>query len=127
MYLIGDQPPYAAKLISTLQGIPTQLLDGLEPCAEPMALDAVEDLYQVISNRNLYLLRSGLLHAMIAGKPLSYMQEGNLLGRRRGRNAAPCSYRSEEPLVLVSYGRVSLFRHFHASSRRQELFTPYIL
>lgn len=51
MYLIGDQPPYAEKLISTLQRIPEQLLDGLEPCAEPIALDAVEDLYQVIGNR----------------------------------------------------------------------------
>src|SRR5690554_7453670 len=127
MYLIGDQPPYAAKLISTLQGIPTQLLDGLEPCAEPMALDAVEDLYQVISNRNLYLLRSGLLHALIDGKPLFYIQEGDLIGLRQGLNAAPCTYRSEEPLVLVSYDRESLFRHIHASNRRQELFTQYIL
>ncbi len=127
MYLIGDQPPYAAKLISTLQGIPTQLLDGLEPCAEPMALDAVEDLYQVISNRNLYLLRSGLLHALIDDKPLFYIQEGDLIGLRQGLNAAPCTYRSEEPLVLVPYDRESLFRHIHASNRRQELFTQYIL
>ena len=46
MYLIGDQPPYAEKLINTLQRIPAQLLDGLEPRGEPITLDAVSDLYQ---------------------------------------------------------------------------------
>lgn len=127
MYLIGDQPAYAEKLISTLQRIPAQLLDGLEPCAEPIALDAVEDLYQVISNRNLYLLRSGLLHAMIDGKPLFYIQEGDLIGLRQGLNAAPCTYLSEEPLVLIPYDRESLFQHIHANNARQELFTQYIL
>ena len=127
MYLIGAQPPYAEKLISTLQRIPDQLLDGLEPCAEPIALDAVEDLYQVIGNRNLYLLRSGLLHAMIDGKPLFYIQEGDLIGLRQGLNAAPCTYMSEEPLVLIPYDRESLFRLIHANNTRQELVTQYIL
>ena len=127
MYLIGDQPAYAETLISTLQRIPAQLLGGLEPCAEPIALDAVEDLYQVISNRNLYLLRSGLLHAMIDGKPLFYIQEGDLIGLRQGLNAAPCTYLSEEPLVLIPYDRESLFQHIHANNARQELFTQYIL
>ena len=127
MYLIGDQPPYAEKLINTLQRIPAQLLDGLEPCADPIMLDAVEDLYEVISNRNLYLLRSGLLHALIDGKPLFYIQEGDLIGLRQGLNAAPCTYLSEESLVLVPYDREALFRHIHANNTRQELFTHYIL
>ena len=29
MYLIGDQPPYAEKLINTLQSSPQQLLEDL--------------------------------------------------------------------------------------------------
>lgn len=127
MYLIGDQPPYAEKLITTLQRIPEQLLAGLEPCAAPISLEAVDDLYSVIGNRNLYLLKSGLLHALIDGKPLFYVQEGDLIGLRQGLNTAPCVYMSEEPLVLVPYDRESLFRHIHASNDRQEQFTQYIL
>ncbi|AQZ93569.1 cyclic nucleotide-binding domain-containing protein [Halopseudomonas phragmitis] len=127
MYLIGDQPPYAEKLISTLQSIPEQLLEGLEPCADPIALDAVKDLYQSIGNNRLYLLKSGLLHALIDNKPLFYLQEGDLLGLRQGLNTAPCTYLSEEPLVLIPYDREALFRHIHESNQRQELFTQYIL
>lgn len=127
MYLIGDHPPYAEVLINTLKRIPVQLLDGLQPCAEPITLEAVDDLYQVISNRNLYLLHSGLLHAMIDGKPLFYIQEGDLIGLRQGLNAAPCTYLSDEPLVLIPYDRESLFRHIHTNNTRQELFTQYIL
>src|SRR5690606_12017949 len=90
MYLIGDQPPYAEKLISTLQRIPAQLLDGLAPCAAPIRLEATDDLYSKVGNKNLYLLKSGLLHALIDGKPLFYVQEGDLIGLRQGLNTAPC-------------------------------------
>ena len=127
MYLIGDQPPYAEKLISTLQRIPAQLLEGLEPCAEPIRLESADDLYSMVGNRNLYLLKSGLLHAWIDGKPLFYLQEGDLIGLRQGLNTAPCVYMSDEPLVLVPYDREALFRHIHASNIRQEQFTQYIL
>ena len=127
MYLIGDQPPYAEKLISTLQRIPAQLLDGLDPCAAPIRLGPIDDLYSQVGNKNLYLLKSGLLHALIDGKPLFYIQEGDLIGLRQGLNTAPCVYMSEEPLELVPYDREALFRHIHASNSRQEQFTQYIL
>lgn len=127
MYLIGDQPLYAEKLISTLQRIPAQLLEGLEPCAEPISLASADDLYSMIGNKNLYLLKSGLLHAWIDGKPLFYIQEGDLIGLRQGLNTAPCVYMSKAPLRLIPYDREALFRHIHASNTRQELFTQYIL
>lgn len=127
MYLIGDQPLYAEKLIGTLQRIPEQLLAGLEPCDQPLLLDSVEDLYQTISGNRLYLLKSGLLHALIDGKPLFYMQEGDLIGLRQGLNTAPCVYTSDEPLELIPYDREALFKHIHANSQRQEQFTQYIL
>ena len=127
MYLIGDQPPYAEKLISDLQLIPEQLLVGLEPCDATVYLDSVEDLYRTIGNNRLYLRKSGLLHAMIDDKPLFYMQEGDLIGLRQGLSTAPCIYMSDEPLELVPYDREALFKHIHASSKRQEQFTQYIL
>ena len=127
MYLIGDQPPYAEKLINTLQSIPQQLLKDLEPCDDAIELDAVDDLYNHISPTRLYLLKSGLLHAQIDGKPLFYIQEGDLIGLRQGLNAAPCTYLSEEPLVLIPYDREALFKHIHSDSRKQEQFTQYIL
>ncbi|MCL5041936.1 MAG: cyclic nucleotide-binding domain-containing protein [Gammaproteobacteria bacterium] len=127
MYLIGDQPAYAEKLISTLQSIPQRLLEGLEPCGHDVELGPVDDLYEHIGQRHLYLLKSGLLHALIDGKPLFYLQEGDLIGLRQGLNAAPCTYLSEEPLVLVPFERDSLFKHIHSNSQRQELFTQYIL
>ena len=127
MYLIGDQPAYAEKLINSLQRIPAQLLDGLAPCGEPIELDAVDDLYEHIGNNRIYLLKSGLLHAEIEQKPIFYVQEGDLIGLRQGLNTAPCTYKSEEPLVLVPFDREALFKHIHSSSKRQEQFTQYIL
>lgn len=127
MYLIGEQPAYAEKLISTLQRIPQQLLTGLEPCDKHIHLDSVEDLYQTVGSKRLYLLKTGLLHALIDGKPLFYMQEGDLIGLRQGLSTAPCVYMSEEPLELVPYDRDALFKHIHASSDRQEQFTQYVL
>ena len=127
MYLIGDQPPYAEKLINTLQSIPQQLLKDLEPCDDAIELDAVDDLYNHISPARLYLLKSGLLHAQIDGKPLFYIQEGDLIGLRQGLNAAPCTSLSEGPLVLIPYDREALFKHIHSDSRKQEQFTQYIL
>ncbi|MEL0168664.1 MAG: cyclic nucleotide-binding domain-containing protein [Pseudomonadaceae bacterium] len=127
MYLIGDQPPYAEKLISSLQRIPEQLLEGLEPCGQPVELGAVDDLYEHVSGAQLYLLKSGLLHALIDGKPLFYVQEGDLIGLRQGLNAAPCKYLSEEPLVLVPYDREAFFKHIHTDRRRQDQFTQYLL
>lgn len=127
MYLIGDQPAYAEQLISTLQRIPEQLLSGLQPCDKPVKLEAVDDLYKAIGNNRLYLLKSGLLHALIDGKPLFYMQEGDLIGLRQGLSTAPCIYVSEEPLELIPYDREALFKHIHADSKRQEQFTQYIL
>lgn len=127
MYLIGEQPAYAEKLIGTLQRIPQQLLSGLEPCDKPIFLDAVDDLYKQVGSKRLYLLKAGLLHALIDGKPLFYMQEGDLIGLRQGLSTAPCIYMSEEPLELVPYDRDALFRHIHASSERQEQFTQYVL
>ncbi len=127
MYLIGEQPAYAEKLISTLQRIPQQLLSGLAPCGEPIRLDSVEDLYREVGSKRLYLLKTGLLHALIDGKPLFYMQEGDLIGLRQGLSTAPCLYMSEEPLELVPYDRDALFKHIHASGERQEQFTQYVL
>lgn len=127
MYLIGDQPPYAEKLIHDLQQIPAQLLADLEPCGESIRIDAADDIYNIISHSRLYLLKSGLLHATIEGKTLFYLQEGDLIGLRQGLNAAPCTYLCEESLELLPYDRQALFNHIHASSQRQELFTQYIL
>jgi hypothetical protein len=127
MYLIGDQPPYAEKLINALQAIPQRLLDGLAPCEEAIFLDAVGDLYEHVSNNRIYLLQSGLLHAVIEDKPIFYIQEGDLIGLRQGLSTAPCTYRSDEPLILLPFDRELLFKHIHASGERQEQFTQYIL
>ncbi len=127
MYIIGDQPKYAEKLITTLQRLPEQLLEGLEPCAAPISFTAVDDLYSHISNRHLYLLKRGLLHAQIDGKALFYVQEGDLIGLRQGLETAPCTYMTEEPIELIPFDRESLFRHIHANNTRQEQFTQYIL
>lgn len=127
MYIIGDQPQYAEKLITTLQRLPEQLLEGLEPCAPAIHLDAIDDPYSHISNQHLYLLKRGLLHALIDDKALFYVQEGDLIGLRQGMDTAPCLYMSEEPIELIPFDRESLFRHIHASNTRQEQFTQYIL
>ncbi|MFZ2289425.1 MAG: cyclic nucleotide-binding domain-containing protein [Halopseudomonas yangmingensis] len=127
MYLIGEQPPYAEKLIQDLQQIPARLLADLAPCDEPIHIDAADDIYKVINHSKLYLLKSGLLHATIDGKTLFYLQEGDLIGLRQGLNAAPCTYLCEEPMELLPYDRQTLFSHIHANSQRQELFTQYIL
>lgn len=127
MYLLGEQPAYADQLIQRLQSIPTQLLDGLEPCAEPLRLEQVEDLTKNLPGNLLYIIENGLLHAQVDERPLFYLQEGDLVGLRQGIDLPSCRYSSEEQLTLIPYARSDVFRHIHESEARQELFIQYLI
>ncbi len=127
MYLLGEQPAYADQLINRLQSIPAQLLDGLEPCGEPVSLERVDDLARVLPGNRLYIIDDGLLHAVVDERPLFYLQEGDLVGLRQGIDLPSCRYSSDEPLRLIPYSRTEAFRHIYASEQRQELFIQYLV
>jgi hypothetical protein len=127
MYLLGEQPVYADQLISRLQGIPSQLLQGLEPLGPTLRLERLDDLGGELPSNQLFIIEDGLLHALVDERPLFYLQEGDLVGLRQGLDLPACRYRSEEPLSLVPYARVDVFKHIHASEERQELFTQYLI
>ena len=43
MYLLGEQPAYADRLINRLQEIPAQLLEGLTPSGATIEIGSSED------------------------------------------------------------------------------------
>ncbi|EIK53097.1 cAMP-dependent protein kinase [Stutzerimonas stutzeri TS44] len=126
MYLLGEQPAYADRLINHLQGLPGQLLEGLAPCGSPIECGHNDDLGSELAAERLYLLDSGLLHARIGDKPLFYLQEGDLLGLHQGSELPPCRYSSDEPIRLIPYSRREVLAHIHADARRQELLIQYL-
>ncbi|MEG4316406.1 MULTISPECIES: cyclic nucleotide-binding domain-containing protein [unclassified Pseudomonas] len=126
MYLLGEQPAYADRLISLLQSIPGQLLDGLPPCAAPIEYGHTDDLGSELAAERLYLVDSGLLHARIDDKPLFYLQEGDLLGLHQGSELPPCRYCSDEPVRLIPYARSKVLAHIQADTHRQELLIQYL-
>lgn len=127
MYLLGEQPAYADHLINRLQGIPAQLLEGLAPCAELIEMKGSDDLGRELPEQQLFIIESGLLHALVDERPLFYMQEGDLLGLRQGIELPACRYRSDESVRLLPYSRPAVFQHIHDDPRRQELFTQYLI
>ncbi|MCQ4250305.1 cyclic nucleotide-binding domain-containing protein [Pseudomonas stutzeri] len=127
MYLLGEQPAYADQLINRLQGIPAQLLEGLTPAASALEVKGTDDLEDALPKQQLFIIESGLLHAVVDDKPLFYLQEGDLLGLRQGIELPICRYRSDEAIRLIPYSRSAVFQHIHADQRRQELFTQYLI
>ncbi|MGG2400053.1 cyclic nucleotide-binding domain-containing protein [Pseudomonas sp. SH1-B] len=127
MYLLGEQPAYADQLINRLQSIPTQLLEGLQPAGEPLRLERIDDLAQALPGNQLFIIESGLLHAVVDERPLFYLQEGDLVGLRQGIDLPSCRYNSEEPISLIPYSRSQVFQHIHADEQRQEQFIQYLI
>ncbi|TWI50889.1 Cyclic nucleotide-binding domain-containing protein [Pseudomonas duriflava] len=127
MYLLGEQPTYATRLISRLQNIPAQLLDGLAPSGEPVKFAQVNGLSDLEPANHLFLIKHGLLHASVDGRPLFYLQEGDLVGMRQGLDLPECRYESDEPVELLPYRRAEVFRHIHESEKRQELLLQYLI
>ena len=127
MYLLGEQPAYADKLINRLQTIPRQLLEGLEPCGENIEIKQTDNLTADLPDNQLFIIDSGLIHALVDNRPVFYLQEGDLLGLRQGLELPECQYNSEETIRLTPYSRRDVFQHIAADDQRQELFTQYLL
>lgn len=127
MYLLGEQPAYADKLINRLQTIPRQLLEGLEPCGENIEIKQTDNLTADLPDNQLFIIDSGLIHALVDNRPVFYLQEGDLLGLRQGLELPECQYNSEETIRLTPYSRRDVFQHIAADDKRQELFTQYLL
>ena len=127
MYLLGEQPTYADQLISRLQGIPAQLLEGLSPSGEPISVYCLYGLSELEPANHLFLIQKGMVHALVEGRPLFYLQEGDLVGMRQGLDLPECTYKSDEPVTLIPYRRSDMFRHIHSSEQRQELLLQYLI
>src|SRR5690606_36495518 len=121
MYLLGEQPAYADRLINRLQGITAQLLDGLAPSGDPIELGSTSDIAAQLPEQQVFLVQRGLLHARVDVRPLFYLREGDLLGLRQGIELPTCLYCSDEPITLIPYTRRAVFEHIHADEQRQEL------
>lgn len=127
MYLLGEQPAYADQLINRLQGIPHRLLEGLAPSGPALELERSDDLERELPADQVFLVESGLLHALVDERPLFYLQEGDLLGLRRGLELPACRHANEEPIRLLPYSRDALLQHIHADQERQELLLQYLI
>ncbi|MCL6417336.1 cyclic nucleotide-binding domain-containing protein [Aestuariirhabdus sp. Z084] len=127
MYLLGEQPPYIDQLIDSLQTIPGDMLNGLEPLEAPIEIASAENLYSEHSTDRLYFVQQGVVHADIEGRALFYLTEGDLVGLRQGMGLPPCTYSVRQQAILVPYDRQSVFSHIHKDADRQYQFTRYIL
>ncbi|RRJ82243.1 cyclic nucleotide-binding domain-containing protein [Aestuariirhabdus litorea] len=127
MYLLGEHPPYIDSLIESLQALPAQMLDGLEPVDQPIELSGIDNLYQQYSSDRLYYVQQGVVHVEIEGRALFYLQDGDLAGLRQGLGLPPSTYSIGHSAVLIPYDRQQAFRHIHQDEERQQLFTRYIL
>ncbi|WP_256994467.1 cyclic nucleotide-binding domain-containing protein, partial [Escherichia coli] len=65
-------------------------------------------------------------HTLVDERPLFYLQEGDLLGLRRGLELPACRHANEEPIRLLPYSRDALLQHIHADQERQELLLQYL-
>ncbi len=127
MYLLGDVPLYAQPLLTRLQEIPVQLLDGLEPCGPALEFDSNTDLNAILPENQLFLLEQGVIDTSTDGRQLFYLQQDSLIGLRHGLNLPHWQYSHNEPVKLIPYERRSFFQHIYSSEQRQELFTFYLL
>lgn len=127
MYLLGEQPAYADKLINRLQTIPRQILQGLPPRGDHIEIAQTSDLARELADDQLFIIDDGLIHALVDGRPVFYLQEGDLIGLRKGLELPECQYSSEEPIRLTPYNRREVFQHIAKNDQRQELFTLYLL
>jgi hypothetical protein len=103
------------------------LLEGLAPAGSPLQLERADDLTEILPGNQLFIIENGLLHAVVDGRPLFYLQEGDLVGLRQGLDMPSCRYSSEEKLSLIPYSRSDVFKHIYASEQRQELFIQYLI
>lgn len=127
MYLLGEQPAYADQLIARLQRIPAQLLEGLAPSASAHTIERCDDLSATLAQDQVFLIERGLVHALIDGRPLFYLQEGDLLGLRQGLELPACQYACEETISLIPYNRRDLLLHVQRSEQHQEQLLHYLI
>lgn len=127
MYLLGEQPAYTDKLVKRLQSIPYQLLEGLPPSGAPIEMQNSANLLASLAKEQLFLIDSGLVHVLVDGRPVFYLQEGDLLGLRRGLELSDYHYSTEDNLRLIPYCRRELFQHIAACPNRHEQYTFYLL
>ena len=106
MYVLGEQPTYVDQLIARLQTLPEQFLQGLAATEPVLQLEHIGNLSEQLHGDNLYLIKDGLLHAGIDGRPLFYLQEGDLLGLRQGSDLPHWQYSSDEPLAQIGRAHV---------------------
>lgn len=127
MYLFGDVPIHAQPLLTRLQEIPVQLLNGLEPCGPSLEFDGNADLNTALPDNQLFLLEEGLIDISTEERQLFYLQQGSLVGLRHGLNLPAWHYTPGEPVRLTPYERRAFFQHVYSCEQRQELFTFYLL
>lgn len=127
MYLLSDVPLHAQPLLSRLQEIPVQLLEGLEPCGPVLELESNTDLNSVLPENQLFLLLQGVVDTSTDEQLLFYLQQGSLIGLRHGLNLPRWQYSHNQAIRLAPYERRDFFKHIYSSEQRQELFTFYLL
>lgn len=127
MYLLGEQPIYADKLVKRLQAIPGQLLEGLAPYGEPFEMKNCANLLASLDKEQLFLIDSGLVHVLIDDQPFFYLQQGDLLGIRQGLGLSNYQYATDDTLRLIPYARSDVIQHIADCAERHEQYTLYLL
>ena len=86
MYLLGDLPVYAEPLMSRLQEIPAQLLQGLEPSGPALEFSSSTALNSLLPDNQLFIIEQGIIDTSVDQRPLFYLQSGSLIGLQPQRS-----------------------------------------
>ena len=127
MYLPDNQTPQLNELADQLRQLTRQLFAGFEPAGPVQTLDHAADLLEGRPATCLLLLKSGQVQAHHKGKLVYIAEAGDLLGLSRSLQLPHYTLAAEDPVTLVPFEREQLMAHIQADTRRQDLWTHYLL
>lgn len=116
MYLTGEQPKHADRVMAQLQFLSAQLLDGLVAVEAPVQVMDPLDIGVHLEGDHVYLIISGDVQVWLDSRPVFCLGPGDLLGLHDQPDLPGFRYGCDAPLLLQPFSRVAVLEHVRASN-----------
>ena len=127
MYLIGKTSDAVEQLTNRLQYLSSVLLEGFELSDAPLALENVEDLYELFDKDQLFLVHDGMVYYNHLGQNLIGLDEGDLVGLPAVFGLPTPKLRADEYVELIPINRDALLKHVYSDPRRMHYWSHYLI
>jgi hypothetical protein len=127
MYLIGKTSDAVEQLTNRLQYLSSVLLEGFELSDAPLALENVEDLYELFDKDQLFLVHDGMVYYNHLGQNLIGLDEGDLVGLPAVFGLPTPKLRADEYVELIPINRDDLLKHVYSDPRRMHYWSHYLI